>query len=105
MTEQPPLLAQALLHVVVRPRDADSIAGDLLEEYRVARRPALGALLANGWYIGQVLSVVGRLVWPFALALVAARSVLAALMLFPLSGGWNPSLIPAPNVSLLDAVL
>ena len=41
----------------------------------------------------------------FALVLVGARALLAALLLFPLGGTWNPSLIPAPNVSLLDAVV
>src|SRR4051812_8439189 len=108
MTDQqinPPRIAQALLHVVVRSRDTESIAGDLLEEYRAVRRPALGRLGANSWYVWQVFGIMGRLVWPFALALVVARSVLVAMMLFPLSGRLNPSLIPAPNVSLLDALL
>ena len=66
--------------------------------------PPLGSLRADIWYVRHVLSVVWRLVWPFALALVAARSVLATAMLFPLGGRWNPSLIPAPNVALLDAI-
>jgi hypothetical protein len=38
------------------------------------------------------------------LALVVVKSVLTAFMLFPLAGRWNPSLVPAPNVSLLDAL-
>jgi hypothetical protein len=100
----PPRLAQMLLRVTVRPVDAESVAGDLLEEYRAVRRPALGSLKADAWYWGHVLSVLAHLVWPFALALVGARAVLAAFMLFPLSGGWNPSLVPAPNVSVLDAL-
>jgi len=100
----PPRIAQVLLHIALRPHDAESIAGDLLEEYRAVRRPLLGQLRADAWYVWHVLSVVGRPVWPFALALVAIKSVLAAFMLFPLVGRWNPSLIPAPNVSLLDAM-
>ena len=100
----PPRIAQMLLHIALRPHDAESIAGDLLEEYRAVRRPSLGRLRADAWYVRHVLSVVGRPVWPFALALVAVKSVLAAFMLFPLSGRWNPSLVPAPNVSLLDAM-
>ena len=100
----PPRIAQWLLHVVLQPHDAESIAGDLLEEYRAARRPSLGRLRADAWYVRHVLSVVGRPVWPFALALVAVKSVLAGFMLFPLAGPWIPSLVPAPNVSLLDAV-
>jgi len=101
----PPRIAQALLAALVRPRDTESIAGDLLEEYRVVRRPSLGAFGANAWYAGQVLSVLWRLVWPLALTLIAARSILVAAQSFPLSGHWNPSLVPAPNVSLLDGAL
>jgi hypothetical protein len=100
----PPRVAQMLLHIALRPHDAESIAGDLLEEYRAVRRPSLGWLRADAWYVLHVLSVVGRPVWPFALALVAIKSVLTAFMLFPLVGRWNPSLVPAPNVSLLDAM-
>ena len=39
----PPAVAQRLLAVLVRHRDAEAIAGDLLEEYREVKRPALGA--------------------------------------------------------------
>lgn len=100
----PPRIAQWLLRATVRSGDAESIAGDLLEEYRAVRRPSLGPLRADAWYWGHVLSVLGHLVWPFALTLVAAKTALAALMLFPLAGAWNPSLVPAPNVSVMDAV-
>ena len=99
----PPRIAQMLLRATLRPGDAESIAGDLLEEYRAVRRPSLGRFKADAWYWGHTLSVLGHLVWPFALALVAARIVVALFMAFPLSR-WNPSLVPAPNVSLLDAV-
>ena len=101
----PPAVAQRLLAVLVRHRDAEAIAGDLLEEYREVKRPALGAAWAGAWYTSQVLGLLGRLVWPLALVLVLARLGLAAFMLFPLAGGWNPSLVPAPNVSLLDALV
>ena len=77
----PPRIAQRLLHIALRPRDAESTAGDLLEEYRAVRRPSLGQLRADAWYVWHVLSVVGRPVWPFALALVATKSVLAAFIL------------------------
>ena len=100
----PPRIAQVLLDATLCARDAETVAGDLLEEYRLVRQPSLGSLRANIWYTRHVLSVVWHLVWPFALALAAARAGLAAMMLFPLGGTWNPSLIPAPNVSLLDAM-
>jgi hypothetical protein len=100
----PPRIAQMLVSVTLLSSDAESVVGDLLEEYRAVRRPALGPLRADLWYWRHALSVLGYLVWPLALALVAARLALAVFMAFPLSGGWNPSLLPAPNLSLLDAL-
>jgi hypothetical protein len=100
----PPRIAQMLVSVTLPSADAESVVGDLLEEYRAVRRPSLGPLKADIWYWRHALSVVGHLVWPFALALVAARLALAVFMAFPLSSGWNPSLLPAPNLSLLDAL-
>jgi hypothetical protein len=100
----PPRLIEMLLHSALPESDAETVAGDLLEEYRLVKQPALGSLRADLWYLRHVLSIVGRLALPFAVALIAARIVLAAWMLFPLGGRWNPSLIPAPNVALLDAI-
>jgi hypothetical protein len=41
--------AEGLLRLVLGPSDRDSISGDLLEEYRLVRRPERGALRANAW--------------------------------------------------------
>jgi hypothetical protein len=84
----------------VRPSDAESIPGDLLEEYREVRRPALGRLRADVWYITQVLSVLWRVVWPCVVAIAALR-----MLSFPLPDGWNPSLVAAPGLSVLDALV
>jgi len=99
MHTDPPRWAHALLRTVLRPADIDAVPGDLLEEYRDARRPSLGALGADVWYIRQVSSIVWRAVWPFAAVMIALR-----LSSFPLPGGWNPSLVQAPGVSQLDAL-
>ena len=77
----PPRWAEAMLRSFVRPSDRESISGDLLEEYRAARRPLLGALGANIWYIKHVLSVLWQLIRPSALAL-AGLSILLALTVF-----------------------
>ena len=94
----PPRLAQALLRTLVRP--SESIARDLFEEYREARRPSQGRLRADAWYIKHVLSVFWRVTWPCIVAVVALR-----VFWFPLPSGWNPSLVQAPGVSLLDALI
>lgn len=96
----PPRWAYALLKSLLRPSDSESIPGDLLEEYREVRRPSLGRLRADAWYIKHVLSVLWRLVWPCVIAIAALR-----ILSFPLPRGWNPSLVPAPGVSLLDALV
>jgi hypothetical protein len=96
----PPRWAFALLRSMLRPSDAESIPGDLLEEYREVRRPSLGRLRADAWYIRHVLSVLWRVVWPCVAAIAALR-----ILSFPLPRGWNPSLVPAPGLSLLDALI
>ncbi len=89
-----------LLKSLLRPSDSESIPGDLLEEYREVRCPSLGPLRADVWYMKQVLSVLWRVAWPFVVAIIALR-----IVSFPLPRGWNPSLVPAPGVSLLDALV
>jgi hypothetical protein len=57
-TEQPPRWAERLLRLFLHPRDRDTIAGDLLEEYRDTVLPARGRLRARLWYVRQVLSLI-----------------------------------------------
>lgn len=99
-TTNPPRWAQALLGSSLRPSDFESIPGDLLEEYREVRRPSLGRLRADAWYIKHVLSVLWRVMWPCVIAIATLRFIA-----FPLPSGWNPSLVPSPGVSLLDALV
>jgi hypothetical protein len=98
----PPRWAEAILRSAVSLSDRESISGDLLEEYRDARRPALGALRANAWYIKQVLSVLLRLVWPCAFLI--AGLTLVSLMLQGISVGYG-SPLPAPGLSLIHALI
>lgn len=96
----PPRWAQALLKSLLRPSDSEAVPGDLLEEYRDVRRPSLGWPRADAWYVAQVFSVLWRIIWPCVVAVAAVR-----VLSFPLAGGWNPSLVQAPGVSLLDALI
>jgi hypothetical protein len=95
----PPHWAEALLRSLLRPSDRDAISGDLLEEYREVRRPSLGRLRADAWYAKHVFSVLWRLLWPCALAMIA----------FQQSGRYvhlpNVSLLQAPGVSAQDAII
>jgi len=118
----PPRWADAILRSCLRPSDRESISGDLLEEYRAVRAPALGSLGAHVWYIGQVLSMLWRLIRPAALML-AVQGVFLALTVFrpghhaphqapaptwvalPFGVLWYGSIVGAPGVSLLDAAI
>ena len=116
----PPRWAESMLRSLVRPSDRESISGDLLEEYRAARRPSLGAFRANTWYLRHVFSVLWQLIRPCALVLVgtnllrvflgvsaewfaaAPRPTMVALIARGLFYG---SLVQAPGVSLSDALI
>jgi hypothetical protein len=118
----PPRWAETILQCLLKPSDRESTAGDLLEEYRAARRPSLGAVRANAWYIVQVLSILWRLIQP-AVLVMAAQSVFLALTVFrpghhaphpsplptlgsiALSIVWYGSLGGTPGVSIFDAAI
>ena len=120
----PPRWAETILQYLLKPSDSDSTVGDLLEEYRAARRPSLGAVRANVWYIVQVLSILWRLIQP-AVLVMAAQSVFLALTVFrpghhaphPLPLGlptlgsialsivWYGSIVGTPGVSIFDAAI
>ncbi len=105
MTEEetrPPHWAEAMLISVLRPADRESVSGDLLEEYRVARRPALGAFRADVWYVKHALSVLWRLVWPFATVLIVQRVLLSATAFRP--GHHAPHFVPPGPTILLNLV-
>jgi hypothetical protein len=57
---QPPEWAEALLRLVLQPRDFECVSGDLLEEYRQSVRPVRGRQRADLWYVGQVFGLVWR---------------------------------------------
>jgi hypothetical protein len=119
----PPRWAQAMLHSLLRPCDRESISGDLLEEYRAARRPARGALGADAWYIGAVLSVLWQQIRPAALLLGGQAIVLALTVFRPghhaanghqdtpvlirmlVATVWYGSVLPTPLVALFDALI
>lgn len=96
----PPRFAQALAGVFLRNQEVDSVTGDLLEEYREVRHAQLGKRRADLWYLAHALSIVGHVVWPAIVAVIALR-----VLSFPLPRGWNPSLVPSPGTSMLDIAI
>jgi hypothetical protein len=120
----PPRWAETMLQYLLKPSDIDSTVGDLREEYRAARRPSLGAIRANVWYVVQVLSILWRLIQPAALVLAVQSVFLASTVFRPghhaahqsplelpafgsitLSIVWYGSIVGTPGVSIFDAVI
>ena len=68
---RPPQWAEALLRLILKPRDRESVSGDLLEEYRdtivLTRGPA-----ADRWYVWQVGLFLLRMSWGWGAVLGAA---------------------------------
>ena len=119
----PPQWADALLRSLLRPADREATSGDLLEEYRATRLPALGRLGADVWYIRQVISLLWRLIWP-GLLVLAAQAFLALTVFRPghhaphpiheppamwlslsFKVFWYGSIVGAPGVSFFNAAI
>jgi hypothetical protein len=64
---RPPLWAETILRLVLKPEDRESVPGDLLEEYREVIQPSCGSRAADLWYIRQVGGFLWRATWIWAL--------------------------------------
>src|SRR5262245_31041614 len=60
MNPTPPLWAEEVLQVILKPGDFTSVSGDLLEEYRDTVHPSRGQSAADAWYVRQVSGFVWR---------------------------------------------
>jgi len=93
----PPRWAAAVLRLLVAARDRETIAGDLVEQYREEILPRLGRAGARRWYGRQVLSLVSSARLGLALGVVLALGAAAGDVLLPLAnGGAGGSDEPAP---------
>jgi hypothetical protein len=68
---RPPQWAEALLRLLLKPKDRESVSGDLLEEYRDTIVPMRGPA-ADRWYVWQVGSLLLRTSWGWGAVLGAA---------------------------------
>jgi len=78
-TATPPRWAESLLRVVLPASAFETVAGDLLEEYRESRHPARGVRRADAWYVRQVLRFVTMSALPWGVLLGAAIVTRSAL--------------------------
>ena len=92
----PPVLPQALLHLLLPVERRESVVGDLLEEYRDSRVPSMGRFRANLWYWQQVFGFWLRAYWAFVVpvfGLFVFRDLLGVFR--------SPSGLPYFNVEFL----
>jgi len=68
---RPPRWAEAILRVLLKPHDRETVSGDLLEEYRDTIVPARGRA-ADLWYIRQVAWYLLRASWMWGTLMGAA---------------------------------
>jgi hypothetical protein len=55
---KPPRWAELALDLILKRRDRECIAGDLLEEYREVILPVRGRFLGHVWYLAQIASLM-----------------------------------------------
>jgi len=68
---KPPRWAMAVLPLLLRSEEAETVTGDLIEEYRDTVYPASGALRADIWFIRQVAGFAWRTAAGWGLLLAA----------------------------------
>ena len=83
--DRPPRWAERLLRFFLKPRDRETVAGDLLEEYREGVLPTRGRARAQLWYLRQVLSLVDGVVLGAVLGAVFGAANLVFTLIAPLA--------------------
>jgi hypothetical protein len=77
----PPQWAEALLRLLLKRRDRESVSGDLLEQYRDTIVPERGKG-ADAWYVRQVGWVLWRAASPWAALIAATLTIRGAVDMF-----------------------
>ena len=100
---RPPRWAEALLSVLLPPDEAETVSGDLIEEYREAVYPSRGRWRADLWFVRQVSGFAwrGSLIWGvlFGLAFLVHPTVKLGIWQ---PRGWPPRPSWQPNGIVLE---
>ena len=82
---RPPRWAEWMVRVLLKPRDRETVTGDLLEEYREVILPARGRLRALLWYLVQVLILVNSVAFGIVLGTGIGVWILVDTAMAPLA--------------------
>jgi hypothetical protein len=99
---RPPLWAEAVIPLLLPPIEAETVCGDLIEEYRETVYLTRGKWRADLWFVRQVSSFAWRgLMWGalLALAFLLHPTVIAGIWQ---PGGWPPRPGWQPNGIVLE---
>ena len=77
--------ADLVLRALLKPRDRDTVSGDLLEEYHHRVLASSSPWPARAWYARQVLSFVTALSWGLLIGAAAGAWMLIDTALHPLA--------------------
>jgi hypothetical protein len=86
----PPRWAASLLPLLLRPDEAETVTGDLIEEYRDNIYPASGRWRANVWFVRQVAGFAWRAASLWGLLLAAFGTGRFLLDTFAPPANWGP---------------
>ena len=91
------------MHVLLPPDDAETVSGDLIEEYRETVYPSRGSWRADLWFVRQVSSFAwrGGLIWGVLLALAFLVHPTVMLGIWQ-PRGWPPRPAWQPNGMVLE---
>jgi hypothetical protein len=94
-----------LLHLLLPPDEAETVSGDLIEEYRETVYPSCGRWRADLWFVRQVSGFAwsGSLMWGMALALAFLTHPTVRLGIWQPGGGPRPAW--QPNGQVLELVV
>jgi hypothetical protein len=84
----PPALLERALRLALRPRDRDTISGDLLEIYAEVKLPQLGHFRANLWYSRQLFSILSQRILSLAGGKLMRTLSIAASLFLVLACSW-----------------
>jgi hypothetical protein len=80
-----------MMRTALRPRDRDTVSGDLLEEYREEIFPVKSRLAANLWYLRQVFSFFNGAWFGMAFGLLLSGWMVISSLVFLIDESWNHS--------------
>ncbi len=84
----PPRWIERLLRMMLKPRDRDTVSGDLLEEYREEIFSAKGKFRADLWYLRQALSLMDSTSFGLVLGLLLSVWMVLGALVFLVNENW-----------------